>query len=255
MSCGGDANGAARGVMGDKPREMTQDGAVIWYDETAFDRFEPRLFDPEWLQDEGLVTGSAPGRGSAQFLRAAGHDMVLRHYMRGGLVARVSKDLFLRVPVAASRAMREFELLDWMRGQSLPVPRPLAARFDPSGVVYRADILMERIPGALPLDQHIAQAALGEDTWREIGAVIAAMHLLGVDHSDLNVRNILLDEAGAVWLIDFDKCRRDMPDGRGQANLDRLLRSFRKLQSQQPDVHWGERQWNLLLDGYRARRG
>ncbi len=255
MSCGVDATGVARDLMADAVQELVRDGAVIWYDGTAFDRFEPRLFDPDWLETEGLVTGSAPGRGSARFLRAEGLDMVLRHYMRGGLVARVSKDLFLRVSAAASRAMREFELLDWMRGQGLPVPRPLAARYDPSGAVYRADILMERIPDALPLDQLIGHAALGEDTWREIGAVIAAMHLLGVDHSDLNVRNILLDGAGAVWLIDFDKCRRNMPDGRGQANLDRLLRSFRKLQSQQPGVHWGEREWDLLLDGYRARIG
>jgi 3-deoxy-D-manno-octulosonic-acid transferase len=77
------------------------------------------------------------------------------------------------------------------------------------------------------------------------------MHALGVDHTDLNCRNILLDAAGQPWLIDFDKCLR-RPDGPWtQANIDRLQRSLRKEQAKHLGLHWQDADWQALLEGYR----
>ena len=227
-------------------------GQVIWHDPALLAPCDPRLFDPLWLAQSGRLTGTSTGRNTAWFLRHEGRDMVLRHYWRGGMVGRIIKDRYLREAVENSRAMREFTLLDWMHAQGLPVPRPIAARFVPAGPFYRADLLMDRIPGTRPLADLLAEAALPVADWMRIGAVIARMHRLGVHHSDLNCRNILLDAAGDIWLIDFDKCTR-RPQGRWmQENLDRLERSLLKEKAKVPDLHWSDPDFGALLEGYRA---
>lgn len=75
--------------------------------------------------------------------------MLLRHYYRGGLVGKLNKDRFKREPIETSRAMAEFSLLLKLRELGLPVPQPLAAKFERAhGWGYRADILVAIIHGA-----------------------------------------------------------------------------------------------------------
>lgn len=230
----------------------TQSGKdVIWHDAALLPDIPAGLFDPAWLRQTGRLTGSSTGRNTAWFLHHDGRDMVLRHYWRGGMVGRFVKDLYLREPVPASRAMREFTLLDWMQGQGLPVPRPVAARFSPLGPWYRADLLMDRIPDARPLADLLAETPLPVADWMRIGAMIARFHKAGVHHSDLNCRNILIGGDGRFWLIDFDKCDR-RPQGRWtQENLNRLERSLLKEKGKQPALHWTDPDWGALLEGYR----
>jgi tRNA A-37 threonylcarbamoyl transferase component Bud32 len=227
-------------------------GAVTWYDADLLPTFDNDLFDPDWLARTGRLTGTSTGRNTAWFLHHDGRDMVLRHYWRGGMVGRIVKDLYLREPVDRSRAMREFTLLGWMQTQGLPVPRPVAARFSPLGPWYRADLLMERIPDTRPLADLLAEAPLPLEGWRRIGAVIARFHKAGVHHSDLNCRNILLDGAGGIWLIDFDKCDRRAQGGWTQDNIDRLERSLIKEKGKVPALHWTASDWQALKDGYRS---
>lgn len=231
------------------------DGQVIWYDSTLLPELEPRLFDPDWLRETAALTGQSTGRNTAWFLHHGGRRMVLRHYWRGGMVGRFIKDRYLRVPVRQSRAMREFTLLRWMQDQGLPVPRAIAARFCAAGPWYRADLLMEKIADSRTLADHLAKAPLPAPDWQRIGAVIARMHRLGVHHSDLNCRNILLDGKNQVWLIDFDKCDRRPSGEWTQANLDRLHRSLAKEKGKVPSLCWGEAEWLGLLAGYHAAQG
>lgn len=174
--------------------------------------------------------------------------MVLRHYWRGGMIARINRDSFLRVAPDRSRAMQEYRLLDWMRSQGLAVPRPCAARFRPvaGGLFYQADLVTQMLPGTVTLADALAAGPLDTTIWSRIGAAIAQMHGLGVYHSDLNCRNILLDQDGKVWLIDFDKsaCRPDGPWK--QANFDRLERSLRKEARITPAVRWDAQGWAAL---------
>jgi len=233
---------------------IKQSQKVIRYDAEVFEQFDPRLFSPDWLHAAGLLTGSASGRGTAHFLRVGDRDMVLRHYQRGGLIAKVSKDKYLRNPFASGRAMAELSLLDNMLQQGLPVPRPLAAREVSGGIWYRADILLERIPEAQPLDERLKESELDSDIWHRIGAVIAAFHRAGIDHTDLNCRNILLDSNNKIWLIDFDKCTKRKPGAWEQGNLDRLHRSLTKIAAKAPGLHWTESDWTRLKEGYQAAR-
>lgn len=232
------------------PVKIRHGSTTIWHDDTLPGPFDPRLFQPEWLRQAGLLRGSSTGRNAAFFLHHAGQDMVLRHFWRGGLVGRVNPDLYLRRPVAQSRAMQEFLLLDWMRGQGLPVPRPVAARYSPAGPFYRADLITLRLPGTRTLAERLKHGALPRADWAAMGRVIGDMHRLGVDHTDLNCRNILIDDQDRIWLIDFDKCARRAPGPWAQANLDRLHRSLTKEKTKVADLAWAEADWQALLQGH-----
>jgi tRNA A-37 threonylcarbamoyl transferase component Bud32 len=228
----------------------TINGQVMLHDPQIIPRITPQVFDPDWQSQQGHVQGTATGRGRAVFLTLAGHDLVLRPFCRGGLMGWINPDLYLRLGADRSRSFREYRLLEWMRGQGLPVPRPVAARYAPFGPLHRADLITLRIPDARPLADILHDRALPPATWATIGHTIRRMHDAGVDHTDLNCRNILLDGASEVWLIDFDKCRRRPPGTWAQDNLARLTRSLQKERLKQPQLHWSGADWPALLAGY-----
>lgn len=243
--------------------ELHVEGTVIWYDATIFAPMEPRIFELDWLRDKGNLRGGSQGRSEAYFLHYCDRDLVLRHFQRGGIVGKFIHDRYIGTQVGNSRAMREFTLLDWMNTQGMSVPRPVAARYRPSGPFYRADLITERIPDTRNLAEILLERALPERYWFMIGAVIGQMHSLGVHHADLNCRNILLDAGERVWLIDFDKCGKRAPGEWTKRNLARLQRSFEKERHKHPSFNLVAEDWATLVTGYahwtevrpRANRG
>ncbi len=226
------------------------DGQVIWHNSEILPTIDPHFFDVEWHRQRGGLTGSATGRGAAYFLRSGRHDLVLRPFRRGGLVGKVNAELYLNRGAERSRSYQEYRLLGWMVEHHLPVPRPVAARYAPRGLWYRADLITEYIPQSTPLANTLYDAPLTSDIWNNIGQVIRRMHDLGVHHSDLNCRNILLDADHQVWLIDFDKCwRREGEDWKSQ-NLSRLNRSLVKERTKLPSLFWSDSDWSALMAGY-----
>lgn len=206
-------------------------------------------FDPEGSEVQSLATGS--GRGQAQRLTLDGLDVVLRHYRRGGLVARFNPDRYPRSAPRDSRAMREFSLLRWMVARGLPVPTPVAARQQLAGKSYTADIIVAMIPNTRNLVQRLTEAPLDAAQWIAVGRAIRTVHDAQVFHSDLNAHNLLLDDKGCAWVVDFDKC--DVRSGTEwkQANLNRLKRSLRKELERLPQFHWSETtDWAVLEAAY-----
>ena len=231
-------------------QQSQQNGAYYWFDPEFFSEISPQHFQSQWWQQQRAVIGSSTGRNTAYFVKHGEHKLVLRHYYRGGLVGKVLHDQFWLQPVAQSRAMQEYQLLSWMREQGLAVPRPVAASYQRSGLIYRANLLIELIPDSKDLAAILQQRAITPSEWQAIGAAIAQMHQLGVYHSDLNCRNIMLDAAGKVWLIDFDKCSRRSPGEWTEQNLARLLRSFNKEKGKLAVFNWQEADWQSLQQGY-----
>ena len=176
----------------------------------------------------------------------------MRHYYRGGLMARVSRDLFLAQPVAASRAMREFELLRALHGQGQPVPRACAARYHRVALWwYRADILVELVPHAVDVARLLhRQRGLTAAEWQALGQAVRGLHESQCFHSDLNCHNLMLGAHGRAWIVDFDKCGFRAGDSWKADNLQRLLRSLRKERRLDPDFRWDEAQWEHFLAGY-----
>jgi 3-deoxy-D-manno-octulosonic acid kinase len=60
------------------------------------------------------------------------------------------------------------------------------------------------------------------------GALIRRIHELGVYHTDLHVKNILLDRDMNPWIIDLDNAYRFeiLPDFMRKTNLRRFIRSL-----------------------------
>ncbi|MGM0925020.1 MAG: 3-deoxy-D-manno-octulosonic acid kinase [Pseudomonadota bacterium] len=189
----------------------------------------PSTFEPAWWQAQGRITGQAPGRGASLFLDAGnGEEWVLRPYRRGGLVARLSEARYLWTGLERTRAFRELRLTADLHARCLPVPRPVAADVIHHGLTYSAALITVRIPGARALASLLENGEADDDLLQRVGATIRRFHDVGLDHVDLNARNLLVGEEGKVWLIDLDRCRL-RPDGAWKGrNLERLERSLVK---------------------------
>ncbi|BES69905.1 3-deoxy-D-manno-octulosonic acid kinase [Marinobacter nanhaiticus D15-8W] len=217
------------------------------------DVISPASFDPDHWREQAQPV-AAGGRGSAWYIRRTEGDWVLRHYRRGGLAAKVSRDRFRFSGEARVRSFAELRLLDYLKRQALPVPAPVAAWYASAGPgLYRARILIERIVDAQTLLERAHAAS--DDLLSEAGRVIGRFHGAGLDHVDLNINNILLAPSG-VYLVDFDKCAVREAGRKGlnwqQNNLARLRRSVDKELSQWP-VSTREDFWGSIKRGYEAQ--
>ena len=209
-----------------------------------------RIFEPKFWADRGELLEASRGRGSAWFITAASRHWVLRHFRRGGFIARFANDHYVWAGENRVRAFAEWRLLVDLRDRRLPVPTPVAARYQRSGIFYRCDLITQRIDGALPLSSMLELSGLSERTWRDIGVTVARFHAAGVDHADLNAHNILLDDCGAVSLIDFDRGRLRPPGSWMPRNLSRLRRSLAKVSRDLPPERFSAASWSSIVAGY-----
>ncbi len=230
----------------------------IIYDQDVLPVLATDIFDHQAQQDR--CAQDIPGRGAPLFFHFRGVDMNLKRYRRGGMVRHVIKSSYLYPGLKRTRMWREFHLLADMRELGLPVPQPIAARCERlSPFSYRGDLVTRKIANTRTLSEHIRQASLSDDQWSCIGRVIADFHRHDVYHADLNANNILMDDRGAVFLIDFDKgeYRSNTRQHWKRRNLERLLRSLNKLRGLHPALHFTFDDWKTLQSGYselKARR-
>jgi 3-deoxy-D-manno-octulosonic acid kinase len=216
------------------------------------------MFDPEFWRSRGELDAVSGGRGSAWFVGSAANPWVLRHYRRGGFVARVSEDRYWWSGEARVRSFAEWRLLLDLSQRGLSVPKPVAAFYRREGLTYRCDLITERIAHTQPLSAALRAGPLAESGWRAIGAAIARLHRQGVDHADLNAHNILLGlSLGAgpgvgVSVIDFDRGRLREPGVWSARNLARLKHSLEKISAPLPPDRFTPASWDALLSGYQA---
>lgn len=221
-----------------------------WFDEALLkDTPLSNCFDIEYWQNLQAVLGLSRGRGVTWFVQTQTVPAVLRHYRRGGLFGKIVQDSYFFTGFGNTRAAQEFALLQFLREKGLPVPRPIAARAVRSGLTYRADILLEKIPDAHDLVVVLKSAPLAATVYQQIGRVIRKMHDASVCHTDLNIHNILLDNHEQCWLIDFDKCGVRQGESWKLDNLARLKRSFAK-EREREAILWQPSDWHALLAGY-----
>lgn len=211
----------------DTARLQLPRGAILHDAALAFD---PRiLFDRDALREHGEVEDAKGGRGSISFVRLADTRLVLRRYLRGGLVAKLSRDRYLWLGEDRTRAFQEFRLLVRLREMSLPVPKPVAACYRRGRLSYRGELVTELLPGTETL---AARWLAGRDSrvdWEAAGRCIRRFHDAGVQHADLNAHNVMLGAAGGVWLLDFDRGRLREPGAWRERVLARLARSVQKI--------------------------
>ena len=176
------------------------------------------------------------GRGPVPVVTTSRGRWVVRRYRRGGRVAApLLGDLYLRVGLA--RPLREVRASSEVRRRSIPTPRVMAGAVYPAGPFYRADLVTEFVADA----RDLARLLFGEEracadrarVLEGVGRLIARTAAAGIEHVDLNAKNVLVeDQTGGPTplLLDLDRCRILTP-GLGVepgAMLARLIGSLRK---------------------------
>ena len=248
MRDGMDERSAAESVQ---ERRIETPGGVILYDATVIDTLSAESFMPEYWAKTNSLTPIPAGRGMTYFVDAPFGQAVLRHYHRGGMVARFVRDQYLWVGENRNRAFHEWRLLADLLGRGLPVPRPLAVRYSRTGFCYRADLLTQRIPGAASMAERLTGGTMSSEAWAAIGRAIRRLHTEGVYHADLNAHNIVLNDQGEVFFVDFDRGDiREPAPGWQKQNMRRLYRSLRKLDRARSDFNFSEVTWSDLDDAY-----
>jgi 3-deoxy-D-manno-octulosonic acid kinase len=136
---------------------------------------------------------------------------VVRHYLRGGAVARFLTDRY--VAVGRPRPMVEACASVEARARGIPTPAAVAGAVYFAGPFYRADLVTEEIPDAAdlarvlfgpqptPIEDEAALAASGR--------LVRSLERAGLLHPDLNAKNIVLRGERAsprAHLVDLDRC-------------------------------------------------
>ena len=192
------------------------------------------LFDPEYWRVRAELVPAARGRGAAWFVGPVQQSWVLRHYRRGGAVARVSSDRYAWAGEARVRSFAEYRLLALLHRRGLPVPAPVGACYRRSGLAYRCDLITQRIEAAQPMSALLLAGALSDTHWRAIGRLLPpCMPRVRIIPTSTRT-TYMIGPDGAIRVIDFDRGRLRQPGGAHQPawasrNLDRLRRSLAKI--------------------------
>lgn len=252
--------------VSDNNIKVLQNGSShILYDASLIDKPDEQLFSfnggqtsEKYLLGQALTQATGIGRAPVKFFQHQGLSLVLRHYYRGGLIAKLISDCYLGVQLEKTRAYREWCLLRTMRNLDLPVPKPVAARVIKKALFYRADLITVEIKLSETLADYLMNKKISDTLWKNIGRCLKQFHFHNIYHADLNARNILLKmpegvktDEFEIYLIDFDRGDiRPKNDKWKSENLQRLKRSLEKFKGNQEVFNFDERAWQCLLEGY-----
>lgn len=221
---------------------------IVFDDSLIHDDVEA-CFDAQYWKAQNKVIGSAQGRGTTWFVQLDEIEGALRHYRRGGLFGKIVSDHYIFTGWNKTRSLAEFHLLQTLNQAGVNVPKPVAAIAKKRMFCYQGDLLSEKIPNAEDLVSVLQQRTLTPDEYSAIAQQIKKMHQAQVNHTDLNIHNILLDKQSKAWLIDFDKCYQQSGENWKESNLQRLLRSFNK-ELNKRQIKWQHRDWEFLINAY-----
>lgn len=214
--------------QGDMPETELQAGSQrILYDPSALDVVSPEWLEPDFWRLRDAVLAEFGGRGQALAVATEAGPAVLRRYLRGGMIARLSRERYVFTGYQRSRSFREFRVLARLHGLGLPVPQPLMAGCERRGPTCRAAILTRLLENTISLPQ--AADILEPEHWQRLGETLERFFRAGVVHPDLNAHNLLIDGECRWYVIDFDRARIEAGPVDPEPMLKRLERSLDKL--------------------------
>ena len=206
LDFGAFANNASPGGNGASLR-MRLDGydccLVAPLDETDLQQLVAALTAP--CQGTAISPRSGPLSGRAAVRRhhiPSVGPVVIKEFQRGGMLRVIRRRRYLRF--GPTRPEREFANLRAARSVGLNVPEPVAC-FSRGTLLYRGWLATRHIPGRslveIATSDGEAIPALIADLTRQVGILIGHR----VAHVDLHPGNVLVDPAGTVYLLDFDR--------------------------------------------------
>ncbi len=200
----------------------------FYFDKSLDNEDKSIFFDKKTLLNSQSLNQRG-GRGSAFAYSYDNKDLVYREYLRGGFLGKFIKKHFFRYAKYAHRAKDELLLLDFMLQNELNVPKPYIARESLGLFFIKQEIVIYKID-AINLSEYLKSHEFTIDICSIVAKELVELFKLGIYHSDLNIKNILIANDKA-YIIDFDKCyRKDLSKIDIENMLNRLLRSFEKEQ-------------------------
>jgi 3-deoxy-D-manno-octulosonic acid kinase len=201
------------------------------------------------------------GRGTVYAIDApaAGPDgrprWAVRRYRRGGLVASILGDRYLRGGVP--RPLRELWATVEARARGVPAAAVVAGAVYRTGPFYRGDLVTELVPGARTLEALVFTSGGAVDASSPLahaGRLVGVMERALVLHVDLNASNVLLVRGGdapGARVVDLDRAVVFPLGSRpfGEAMRKRLERSLRKL-ARKYDRPIAPHEWEALRAAY-----
>lgn len=250
------------------PRDPPGFYPIAGSDGLAWARPEAMDWGRDALEAEGTLYAAARresggatsllGRAPVFVVRRGSSAWAVRRYTRGGAMASLLGDRYLRfgptrprMELAASRALRE---------RGIPTPEIVAFATYEAGAFYRADLVTELVPDAMDLAEFLFLSTgdtpsddRRSEVLRASGELVRRLAEAGGYHRDLNAKNLLVprhDSGRAIFLLDLDGCRvTDGPNAQSLSRMDHRLRHSL--------VKWGkktgrgleESDWNALQAG------
>ena len=159
--------------------------------------------------------------------------VVVRHNRHGGLLAPVTRDLFL----PPTRAPYELFVSRQLQAAGVRTPDVLMIAIMPAfAVLRRSDVVTREIVNGRDLSSYMQQgepADARRAAWAATRSLVAALGAAGARHHDLNAKNILItreEDALVAWVLDVDRVVFGRPNASDirEGNLARLRRSARK---------------------------
>ena len=135
--------------------------------------------------------------------------VVVKHYERGGVFSYLVRRHYLRL--GEIRPQREAEILQTVRSLGVKAPRPIGYAWK-GRLFYRGWLFLEEVEH----HKSLAEVSLAPNCGlraliSELAGQVQILIKNGILHIDLHPGNVLVNDSGRIFLIDFDKalyCRR-----------------------------------------------
>ena len=176
----------------------------IQYNPDVFDNFSSKLFNTDYISKEGLIKSVTIGRGKTLELQYNNKRYFLKHYIRGGIAAKFSYDSYMFSSLSSTRAIKEYNLLNTMKDQGLPVPKAAALEIITNRFTYKANLITCKLDNEGTLHEFIINKKMNHELWNKLYINFEKFYKKNVYHSDLNSKNIIIDNDNNILLLDFD---------------------------------------------------
>jgi len=203
----------------------------IQYNPDVFDNFSSKLFNTDYISKEGLIKSVADGRGKVLELQYKNERYFLKHYIRGGLAAKFSYDSYIFSSLSSTRAIKEYNMLNIMKEQGLPVPKAAALQIITNRFTYKANLITCKIDNKGTLYEFIINKKMNHDLWNKLYMTLEQFYQKNVYHSDLNSKNIIIDKDNNIYLLDFDNSYFFYEKKLFRKSVLRLERSLKKIEN------------------------
>ena len=95
----------------------------IQYDPNVFKNFNGQLFNVDYIAKEGLIKSEISGRGKAYEIRYQGKNYILKNYIRGGFVSKITYNNIFIILFLSTRSVKEYNFLNNLFSKGLSVSK------------------------------------------------------------------------------------------------------------------------------------